>query len=101
MVKPTIAELSCGNRYNRYMLVMMAAKGAKYVIDKENYEKDHPEIRGQMGYDTDDMQIDYDKKPVTNAIRLFNEGKIQIKLPPEAEKAVAISLAEIQAQEQE
>mgnify|MGYP003307735540 CR=1 FL=1 len=99
MVKPTIAELSCGNRYNRYMLVMMAAKGAKYVIDKENYEKDHPEIRNQIGYENDDLQIDYDSKPVTNAIRLFNEGKIQIKLPPEAERAVAIRLAEIAEQE--
>ena len=34
MVKPSIAELSKGNTYNRYMLVMMAAKGAKYVTDR-------------------------------------------------------------------
>lgn len=99
MVRPTIAELSCGNKYNRYMLVMMAAKGAKYVIDKENYEKDHPEIKNQMNYSSSGMEIDYENKPVKNAINLFNEGKFQIKLPPEAERAVAIRLAELQEQE--
>ena len=43
MVKPSIAELSHGNMYNRYTLVMMAAKGAKYVVDRENFAKEHPE----------------------------------------------------------
>ena len=40
MVKPSIAELSKGNTYNRYMLVMMAAKGAKYVTDREVFAKE-------------------------------------------------------------
>ena len=44
MVKPSIAELSQNDKYNRYTLVIAAAKGARYVIDKENYEKEHPEI---------------------------------------------------------
>ena len=43
MVKPSIADLSQNNKYNRYTLVMAAAKGARYVIDKENYEKEHTE----------------------------------------------------------
>ena len=41
MSKPSIAELSKNNKYNRYTLVMAAAKGARYVIAKENYEKEH------------------------------------------------------------
>ena len=44
MVKPSIAELSHGNMYNRYTLVMMAAKGAKYVVDRENFAKEHPQL---------------------------------------------------------
>ncbi len=87
MVKPTVAELSNNNKYNRYVLVMMAAKGAKYVTDRENYDKEHP---------TDDMfafarpeqvAIDYNNKPVKNAIKLFHEGNMFVKLPPEAQKA--------------
>ena len=36
MVKPSISELSQNNKYNRYTLVMAAAKGARYVTDKKN-----------------------------------------------------------------
>ena len=86
MVKPTIAELSNGDKYNRYTLVTMAAKGAKYVTDRENYDKAHPE-RDAFGYVEEKIEIDYNNKPVKNAIKLFSEGKILIKLSPEAQKA--------------
>lgn len=85
MVKPTIAELSNGDKYNRYMLVTMAAKGAKYVTDRENYDKAHPE-RDNFGYPEEKIEIDYNNKPVKNAISLFHNGEILIKLPPEAQK---------------
>ncbi len=87
MVKPSISELSKGNVYNRYTLVMMAAKGAKYVVDRENYAKEHPELE-EMGYNENDIKIDYNNKPVKNAIELFHTGKIKIKLSKEAEKAM-------------
>ncbi len=87
MVKPSIAELSQGNKYNRYMLVMMAAKGAKYVIDRENIEKEKE--NNDIPVFTDDLHIDYNNKPVKNAIALFHEGKMNIKLPVETEKAMA------------
>ena len=86
MVKPTIAELSNGDKYNRYMLVTMAAKGAKYVTDRENYDKTHSE-NDSFGYAQEKIEIDYNDKPVKNAINLFYSGEIKIKLPPEAQKA--------------
>ena len=86
MVKPSIAELSKGNMYNRYTLVMMAAKGAKNVVDRENIAKEHPGL-AEAGYNENGIEIDVNNKPVKNAIKLFHEGKIQIKLPEEAQRA--------------
>ncbi len=100
MIKPTISELSQGDKYNRYMLVMMAAKGAKYVTDREMYQKDHPEAQAHMSYDDGELGINYEDKPVKNAIRMFDEGKMFINLPPEAEKAIAIRQAEAKAAEE-
>lgn len=88
MVKPTIAELSKGNTYNRYMLVMMAAKGAKYVVDRENYAKEHADEIESVYNHSEDIEIDFNNKPVKNAIKLFHEGQIQIKLPEETIKAM-------------
>lgn len=97
MVKPSIAELSQGNKYNRYTLVMMAAKGAKYVVDRENFARENPEL-SEFVYAESDMDIDFDNKPVKSAIKLFHEGKMKIKLPTETEKAMEehdkVSLAE-------
>ena len=78
MVKPSIAELSKQNTYNRYVLVMMAAKGAKEHDENEFALKKENEI-----------EIDFNNKPVKNAIKLFHEEKIFIKLPKEAEDAMA------------
>ena len=88
MVKPSISELSKNNTYNRYTLVMMAAKGAKYVVDRENFAKEHPQLE-EMKSSEEKIVIDYNNKPVKNAIKLFHEGKMLIKLPEEAKKAMA------------
>lgn len=88
MVKPTIAELSKGNTYNRYMLVMMAAKGAKYVVDRENYAKEHADSAQAIFERENNLEIDFNNKPVKNAIKLFHEGKMLIKLPEETIKAM-------------
>ena len=88
MVKPSISELSKQNTYNRYMLVMMAAKGAKYVVDRENFAKEHEE-NNFVANKENEIEIDFNNKPVKNAIKLFHEEKIFIKLPKEAEDAMA------------
>ena len=94
MVKPSIAELSQNNKYNRYTLVMAAAKGARYVIDKENYEKAHPELEQYKVLTTGKKTEKVDEKPVKEAINMLHRGEIVIrdaaeKAALEAEKAAA------------
>lgn len=96
MVKPSIAELSQNNKYNRYTLVMAAAKGARYVIDKENYEKAHPELEQYKVLTTGKKTEKVDEKPVKEAINMLHRGEIIIrdtveKAALEAEKAAAES----------
>ncbi len=88
MVKPSISELSKGNTYNRYMLVMMAAKGAKYVTDRENFAKENADKPEVLYGVNNDIEIDFNNKPVKNAIKLFHEGKMLIKLPEETIRAM-------------
>ena len=69
------------------VLVMMAAKGAKYVTDREIYAKEHADEANTL-YGADEIEIDFNNKPVKNAIKLFHEGKMLIKLPEETIKAM-------------
>ena len=96
MSKPSIAELSKNNKYNRYTLVMAAAKGARYVIAKENYEKEHPQ-NDMFGFNLNKPDIDYNDKPVKNAIKMFHDGDMMIKLPPEAQQASEDHMAQCAA----
>ncbi len=79
MVKPSIAELSQNNKYNRYTLVMAAAKGARYVIDKENYEKEHPEFEQYKTLATGKKTEKVEEKPVKEAINMLYSGEIRIR----------------------
>ena len=99
MVKPSIAELSQNNKYNRYTLVMAAAKGARYVIDKENYEKAHPELEQYKVLTTGKKTEKVDEKPVKEAINMLHRGEIVIrdtveKATLEAQKAVSAEAGE-------
>lgn len=101
MVKPSVAELSMGNKYNRYVLVMMAAKGAKYVIDRENYDREHPDNDMFSFVNPERIEIDYNNKPVKNAVKLFYEGDMLIKLPADAQKASDDHMAQCNASERQ
>ena len=79
MVKPSIYELSQNNKYNRYTLVMAAAKGARYVVDKENYEKEHPEFDQYKAVSTSKKNEKVEEKPVKEAINMLHFGEIRIK----------------------
>ena len=87
MVKPSISELSQNNKYNRYTLVMAAAKGARYVVDKENYEKEHPEFDQYKAVSTSKKNEKVEEKPVKEAINMLRRGEIVIRTPDEAAKA--------------
>ena len=78
MSKPSIAELSKNNKYNRYTLVMAAAKGARYVIAKENYEKEHPEYEQYKAL-TGKKAEKTEEKPVMEAINMLYNGEMLIK----------------------
>jgi DNA-directed RNA polymerase subunit K/omega len=79
MIKPSLAELSQNNKYNRYTLVMATAKGARYIIDKENYEKEHPEIEQMHALSAKEEKTD--DKPVKEAIDMLYNGRMFIKFP--------------------
>ena len=95
MVKPSIAELSQNNKYNRYTLVMAAAKGARYVIDKENYEKAHPELEQYKVLTTGKKTEKIEEKPVKEAINMLHRGEIVIR--DTKEKAAAEAVVEASA----
>lgn len=86
MVKPSIAELSQNNKYNRYTLVMAAAKGARYVIDKENYEKEHPEVEQYKAITTGKKNEKVEEKPVKEAINMLHNGEILIRTTEKAKE---------------
>ncbi len=79
MAKPSIADLSQNNKYNRYTLVMAAAKGARYVIAKENYEKEHPEYEQYKALTTGKKTEKTEEKPVMEAINMLYNGEMLIK----------------------
>ncbi len=79
MSKPSIADLSQNNKYNRYTLVMAAAKGARYVIDKENYGKEHPEYEQYKALTTGKKSEKSEEKPVMEAINMLYRGEMLIK----------------------
>lgn len=79
MAKPSIADLSQNNKYNRYTLVMAAAKGARYVIAKENYEKEHPEYEQYKALTTGKKVEKTEEKPVMEAINMLYNGEMLIK----------------------
>ena len=93
MVKPSISELSQNNKYNRYTLVMAAAKGARYVIDKENYEKAHPELEQYKVLTTGKKSEKVEEKPVKEAINMLHKGEIVIR--DTAEKAALEAAAAV------
>ena len=101
MYKPTVFELSQDNKYNRYQLVMAASKGARYVIDRDNYEKEHPELEqyksltGAKGNEKGEI------KPVMEAIDMLYHGDICIKPVGEtAEEAVEPAAEEAEPTEE-
>lgn len=75
MIYPSVDELS-GEKYNRYILSVAMAKGARIIAEKEAADdpsvlKDDKGIKRHKG----------DVKPVKLAINDFYAGKFRINLP--------------------
>lgn len=94
MSKPSIAELSQNNKYNRYTLVMAAAKGARYVIDRENYEREHPEYAQYKILTTGKKPEKSEEKPVMEAINMLHRGEMLIRAHSENGEPESIELTD-------
>lgn len=73
MLYPPIQDLTDEN-VNRYMLVIAAAKGARYVTYKQNEEKEPGEAYRE--YDRSDEEND--EKAVSVAIDRLHNGQFRI-----------------------
>ncbi len=86
MVTPSIKELS-KDKYNRYTLVIAAAKAARYVTGKQMVARDaesteqavHDKAIQKIAYDRHPLKKEYlDEKPVKVAINMINNEEILI-----------------------
>lgn len=86
MINPTIKELS-KDKYNRYTLVIAAAKAARYVTGKQMIAKEaesteqavHEKAIRKLAYDRQPLKKEYlDEKPVKAAIEMIDNGDILI-----------------------
>ncbi len=79
MVKPSIEELTKGG-YNRYILVIAAAKAAKFVTEKQNRQRELDNLL------SDKYKVDIEKpvkrisdeKPVKVAVEMIHNEEIKI-----------------------
>ena len=73
MLYPSIQDLT-GNNVNRYMLVIAAAKGARYVTYKQNQEQEYYEARKEYDKNADENN----EKAVSVAISRLHNGQFKI-----------------------
>ncbi len=73
MLYPSIQDLT-DNKVNRYMLVIAAAKGARYVTYKQNQEQDYYEARKEYEKTNEDSN----EKAVSVAISRLHNGQFKI-----------------------
>lgn len=92
MIKPTINELSKG-KYNRYTLVIAAAKGAKMVTDEYVAQREEAEER-IANKETDKPLFSLidpacrDEKAVKVALMRLNNNEYVIKNAPELDGTI-------------
>lgn len=73
MLYPSIQDLTNEN-VNRYMLVIAAAKGARYVTYKQNQEQEYNESRKEFEKSMEDSN----EKAVSIAIDRIHNGQFKI-----------------------
>ena len=100
MINPSINELG-KNKYNRYTLVIIAAKGARLVTDEyvQQREKADELISRKETEKPLIMLIDKEyrtEKPVRIAINRFHEGTYEVRNAPNADGTIDVSAEEEQ-----
>lgn len=98
MIKPSVDDLGQG-KYNRYTLVIIAAKGARLVTDEyvEQREKADDLISRKETDKPPIMLVDKEfrtEKPVRIAIRRFESGKYEILNAPRADGTLDVDTSD-------
>ena len=75
MLYPSVQDLT-NNNVNRYMLVIAAAKGARYITYKQNQDEEYNDIRKEL--DKNYVEDDPNKKAVSTAVNKFQKGDFSV-----------------------
>lgn len=87
LLHPTVQELTSQKRVNRYTVVIATAKGARYLVDKENREREEAELLRETNpvkdSKSDDIFERECEKPVSEAVRKIVDDEFKIIVPSE------------------
>ena len=75
MLYPSVQDLT-NNDVNRYMLVIAAAKGARYITYKQNQDEEYNDIRKEL--DKNYVEDDPNEKAVSTAVNKFQKGDFSV-----------------------
>ncbi len=75
MLYPSVQDLT-NNDVNRYMLVIAAAKGARYITYKQNQDEEYNDIRKEL--DKNYVEDDPNEKAVSAAVNKFQKGDFSV-----------------------
>lgn len=75
MLYPSVQDLT-NNNVNRYMLVIAAAKGARYITYKQNQDEEYNDIRKEL--DKNYVEDDPNEKAVSTAVNKFQKGDFSV-----------------------
>ena len=87
LLHPTVQELTSQKHVNRYTIVIATAKGARYLVDKENREREEAQILRETNpvkdSKSDDIFERECEKPVSEAVRKIDDDEFKIIVPSE------------------
>ncbi len=90
MLHPTVQEFTNAKNVNRYTAVIAAAKGARYLIDKQNREREEAELNRDATSSKDSKpEIGFESeavKAVSTAVSMIMDGSLEIVLPESENK---------------
>lgn len=75
MLYPSVQDLT-NKDVNRYMLVIAAAKGARYITYKQNEEDEYGEMHRE--FDKSYVEDDPNEKAVSLAVNKFQKGDFSV-----------------------
>ena len=72
LLHPTVQELTSQKHVNRYTIVIATAKGARYLVDKENREREEAELLRETNPVKDSKSDDiFERKIVDDEFKII------------------------------